>query len=175
MDAKAAFMCAVIYTGCSAYLHVIHILISPQEIPAIFFQAYLLCWGAEHSRGWRKGAISALEVLRYVSLAGKDRPLLFRCSSVTVRNVVQELNTISLKSLLTFYNNVSVNPLTSVDPVKAILSMPTWDAMAAPTIGPNPGKILTTPGGKPACQNRKEWREAWFMKLTEHVKPGMCW
>lgn len=37
MNAKAEFMYAVIYTGCSAYLHVIHILLSPQEIPAIFF------------------------------------------------------------------------------------------------------------------------------------------
>lgn len=42
---------------------------------------------------------------------------------------------------------------TSVDPVNATLSMPMCDAIAAPAVGPNPGKILTTPGGKPACQN----------------------
>lgn len=39
---------------------------------------------------------------------------------------------------------------TSVDPVNAILSMPTWEAIAAPAVGPYPGKILMTPGGKPA-------------------------
>lgn len=39
---------------------------------------------------------------------------------------------------------------TSVDPVNAILSMPIWEAIAAPAVGPNPGKILMTPGGKPA-------------------------
>lgn len=42
---------------------------------------------------------------------------------------------------------------TSVDPVNATLSMPMCDAIAAPAVGPNPGTILTTPGGKPACQN----------------------
>ena len=43
--------------------------------------------------------------------------------------------------------------ITSVDPVKATLSMPMCEAIAAPAVGPNPGKILTTPGGNPACQN----------------------
>lgn len=42
---------------------------------------------------------------------------------------------------------------TSVDPVKATLSMPMCEAIAAPAVGPNPGKILMTPGGNPACQN----------------------
>lgn len=42
---------------------------------------------------------------------------------------------------------------TLVDPVNATLSMPTCEAMAAPAVGPYPGKILTTPGGNPACQN----------------------
>lgn len=40
--------------------------------------------------------------------------------------------------------------LTSVEPVNAILSMPIWEAIAAPAVGPYPGRILTTPGGKPA-------------------------
>jgi hypothetical protein len=43
--------------------------------------------------------------------------------------------------------------ITSVDPVKATLSMPMCEAIAAPAVGPNPGKILMTPGGNPACQN----------------------
>lgn len=42
---------------------------------------------------------------------------------------------------------------TLVDPVNATLSMPTCEAIAAPAVGPYPGKILTTPGGNPACQN----------------------
>lgn len=45
--------------------------------------------------------------------------------------------------------------VTFVDPVNATLSMPMWEAMEAPAVGPNPGKILTTPGGNPACQNNK--------------------
>lgn len=35
--------------------------------------------------------------------------------------------------------------------MKATLSTSSWEAMAAPAVGPNPGIILTTPGGKPAC------------------------
>lgn len=42
---------------------------------------------------------------------------------------------------------------TLVDPVNATLSMPMCEAIAAPAVGPYPGKILTTPGGNPACQN----------------------
>lgn len=42
---------------------------------------------------------------------------------------------------------------TLVDPVNATLSMPMCTAIAAPAVGPYPGKILTTPGGNPACQN----------------------
>lgn len=41
--------------------------------------------------------------------------------------------------------------LTSVEPVNATLSMLMWLAMAAPAVGPNPGRMFTTPGGKPAC------------------------
>lgn len=41
---------------------------------------------------------------------------------------------------------------TSVEPVNATLSTSSWEAMAAPAVGPNPGIILTTPGGKPACE-----------------------
>ena len=39
---------------------------------------------------------------------------------------------------------------TSVEPVKATLSMSMWLAMAAPAVGPNPGTMFTTPGGNPA-------------------------
>lgn len=42
--------------------------------------------------------------------------------------------------------------LTSVDPVKATLLMSGWEVMAAPAVGPYPGRMLTTPGGKPAWQ-----------------------
>jgi hypothetical protein len=38
---------------------------------------------------------------------------------------------------------------TSVEPVKAILSMPGWAASAAP-VRPSPVRMLTTPGGSPA-------------------------
>jgi len=31
--------------------------------------------------------------------------------------------------------------------------MPMCEAIAAPAVGPYPGKILMTPGGNPACQN----------------------
>lgn len=43
---------------------------------------------------------------------------------------------------------------TSVDPVNATLSISIWLAMAAPVVGPNPGTIFTTPGGKPACMEK---------------------
>jgi len=39
---------------------------------------------------------------------------------------------------------------TSVEPVKATLSMSLWLAMAAPAVEPNPGIMLTTPGGNSA-------------------------
>ncbi len=51
----------------------------------------------------------------------------------------------------------SRNVLTSVEPVKATLSMFIWLAIAAPAVGPNPGTIFTTPGGKPACMTW--WKE----------------
>lgn len=40
--------------------------------------------------------------------------------------------------------------VTSVDPVKAILSTSGWCVSAAPAVGPYPGTTLTTPGGNPA-------------------------
>lgn len=46
--------------------------------------------------------------------------------------------------------------LTSVDPVKATLLMSGWEVMAAPAVGPYPGSILTTPGGKPAYWGIRE-------------------
>jgi hypothetical protein len=39
---------------------------------------------------------------------------------------------------------------TSVDPVKATLSISMCSDMAAPAVGPYPGRILTTPAGIPA-------------------------
>ena len=39
---------------------------------------------------------------------------------------------------------------TWVEPVKAILSTPLWLVSALPTVGPQPVRTLTTPGGKPA-------------------------
>ena len=39
---------------------------------------------------------------------------------------------------------------TSDDPVKATLSMLGCSEMAAPAVGPYPGTMFTTPGGKPA-------------------------
>ena len=44
---------------------------------------------------------------------------------------------------------------TSVDPVKATLSTFMWLAMAAPAVGPYPGMMFSTPGGKPAW-NRQQ-------------------
>src|SRR5882762_961091 len=46
---------------------------------------------------------------------------------------------------------VVISRPTSVDPVKATLSTPGWEAMAAPTTLPGPVTTLSTPGGKPAC------------------------
>lgn len=45
---------------------------------------------------------------------------------------------------------IVVDSHTSVEPVKATLSMSMWLAMDAPAVGPNPGTMFTTPGGKPA-------------------------
>lgn len=39
---------------------------------------------------------------------------------------------------------------TSVEPVKAILSISGCAAIACPADGPSPGTIFTTPSGKPA-------------------------
>ncbi len=38
---------------------------------------------------------------------------------------------------------------TSVEPVKAILPTPGWDASRAPASGPGPGTTFSTPGGRP--------------------------
>ena len=45
-------------------------------------------------------------------------------------------------------------PLTSVDPVNAILSTSMCSERAAPAVGPYPGTTLTTPIGKPAYLER---------------------
>lgn len=49
---------------------------------------------------------------------------------------------------------------TTVLPVKATFSIFMWDAMAAPTVGPYPVTMLTTPGGKPASWTRAHKRIA---------------
>lgn len=41
---------------------------------------------------------------------------------------------------------------TSVDPVKATLSISMCSEMAAPAVWPYPGTILMTPGGNPAYE-----------------------
>lgn len=43
---------------------------------------------------------------------------------------------------------------TSVEPVKATLSTSMCLAIAAPADGPMPGKIFTTPSGKPTCKQK---------------------
>ena len=58
--------------------------------------------------------------------------------------------------------------LTSVEPVKATLSTSSWEAMAAPAVGPNPGITLTTPGGKPACE--KNTRDTGVILLLHRVQ-----
>lgn len=58
---------------------------------------------------------------------------------------------------LTDVVSISVNDSTSVDPVKAILSMSMWEAMAAPAVLPNPGKMFTAPGGNPAWGKKMGW------------------
>jgi len=45
--------------------------------------------------------------------------------------------------------------LTSVDPVKATLSTAGFWTMAAPAVGPYPGRTLRTPGGKPTYRGKK--------------------
>lgn len=42
---------------------------------------------------------------------------------------------------------------TAVDPVKATLSIFGWLEIALPAVLPNPGKILSAPGGNPATYN----------------------
>ena len=48
---------------------------------------------------------------------------------------------------------ISLCHFTSVEPVNATLSTSGCSAMAAPAVGPYPGTIFNTPGGKPACKN----------------------
>ncbi|MNV25692.1 hypothetical protein D3C71_1167970 [compost metagenome] len=49
---------------------------------------------------------------------------------------------------------------TSVEPVKAILSMPGCATNAAPAVSPRPVMTLTTPGGKPASSTSSASRKA---------------
>lgn len=56
--------------------------------------------------------------------------------------------------------------VTSVDPVKAILLIWGWEEIAAPTVGPNPGTMFTTPGGNPT------WEEIeGFQRRTDKAPP----
>ena len=48
---------------------------------------------------------------------------------------------------------------TSVDPVKAILSIPGWPTIISPT-APSPVTMLTTPFGRPACRQISAKRSA---------------
>ena len=49
---------------------------------------------------------------------------------------------------------------TSVDPVKVILSTPGCFTSAAPTLDPGPGRMLSTPGGRPASSASSPMRTA---------------
>ena len=49
---------------------------------------------------------------------------------------------------------------TSVEPVKVTLLMPSWAAMAAPAVSPNPVMMLTMPSGTPASCIRLTSRSA---------------
>lgn len=49
------------------------------------------------------------------------------------------------------------------------------EAMAAPAVGPNPGKILTTPGGNPACQNNMRGNKLKRRWLQSQAKPQAVW
>ena len=57
-------------------------------------------------------------------------------------------------SRLTFFRfpvaALAISRPTSVEPVKAILSTPSWAASAAPAVSPKPVTTLTTPSGRPA-------------------------
>ena len=46
--------------------------------------------------------------------------------------------------------NIVLTKPTSVEPVKATLSISMWLDIAAPAVGPYPGIMLTTPFGNPA-------------------------
>lgn len=48
-----------------------------------------------------------------------------------------------------------IDYITSVEPVKATLSISIWWEIAAPAVGPKPGTIFTTPGGNPAWIGKK--------------------
>jgi len=58
-------------------------------------------------------------------------------------------------SKVTLLRLLSADPLrmmrpTSVEPVKATLSTSGWWTIDPPAVGPYPGRMLMTPGGKPA-------------------------
>lgn len=64
-----------------------------------------------------------------------------------------------------------MNSRTSVEPVKATLSIPPWMAMAAPAVDPNPGTMLTTPGGNSAWE--KEIQRADWSRRSESTWPNI--
>jgi hypothetical protein len=57
--------------------------------------------------------------------------------------------------------------LTSTEPVKAILSIRSCMAMAWPHSAPSPGRMFTTPGGKPALRNDRY--ETNFFQMIVHT------
>src|SRR6266508_4933551 len=54
---------------------------------------------------------------------------------------------------------------TSVEPVKATLSTPSWAASGAPAVSPNPVTTLTTPSGTPA---------SWMSLASNSADSGVC-
>ena len=73
----------------------------------------------------------------------------YRVHSHTHTNTLKHIG--PLKAVTQFFEMPEVWAvcLTSVDPVKATLSTSMWEAMAEPADGPIPGRMFTTPGGKP--------------------------
>jgi hypothetical protein len=54
---------------------------------------------------------------------------------------------------------------TSVEPVKATLSTPSWAASGAPAVSPKPVTTLTTPSGTPA---------SWIRRPSTSAVSGVC-
>lgn len=69
-------------------------------------------------------------------------------------------------------SNKTLQILTAVDPVKAILSISMWWEMAEPAVWPYPGNTFTTPGGKPAWPRKgfTKWKyKSWSLYIYRYV------